>query len=1457
MPRRLPTLALASALVATALPASAATLFGVVSPRAADDAARAAEQFLDEHPEHELVLRSREQVATMEAGELDELVSEADALFAGGTFDTAARRLRERVARLPADRPFIAFHSEPALVRASRLAGEQPMADLDDDQRMAVQADAEVGEDPVAHYQEQLEAHPDQADWLTARTYWAGRGPDNLAGLYAWLARQAGAGIEAPEPRPPQPLTWRRGGEPVAPGELEVDEDEPVVAVLDYDTGARAGAGRVQQAVCDAVEAAGNGSGPACVVVRAAWGEPTASALEGLAEGVEPGRLAGVVTLQDFVLGGSDAADRATAALEDLDVPVLKGLRLAETDGTTWRLGEAGVPVDTVSYRLAMPERQGVSQPLVLATAGPEREQEATGLELAPLRPQAERITRAAERLRRWVALQEKDNAEKRIALIYYNHPPGRHNVGADNLDVPASLLQILRQLREAGYNTGDLPEDEEALMERIQREAVNLPEDRTAVAEMAERTATLDGSDYAEWFETLPAAARAEMVHGPLGRLAEELKTAADAGATEAARGRLERTLGDLEHLLAGSDHAEAASARQHLQSLRSAWEAALEGEEDAWERAEEHRQSLEESGIEGLEGWGAPPGEVMVHDGEQVLPGIRFGNVFVGPQPPRGWETDEEMLHANTTIAPPHQYLGFYHWLRDDFGADALIHLGRHSTYEFLPGPRAGMDAADFPDLVAGDLPGIYPYIVDGVGEGLQAKRRGLAVTLSHLTPPLEATELYDELLELRELVESWESGAGQDDTPLREEAVATLRERLRELDLAETIAAEIAAEKGVDSLDFEEVDDAQLVHEAGHYLTHLQEEFLPHGLHVFGRDWSEESIETMLESMEPEEDQRAEVRADLAASPAAEREALLAGLDGRFVAPGKGNDPVRTPEVLPTGRNFHALDGDLLPTRLAWRLGRKLAADAADQDGSEGRGATVLWASDTVRDQGAMIAFGLAGMGVKPVWSARGNVEGVKRLPLEEVEERRDMVFTTSGLFRDLYGDLLDLLDRAGRRALAGSAETIRTDHPELAPALAAALEPLGEDVDPGDEPLAANGVARQWVEAARAGLGRGAEAEAAGRQAALRVFGDAPGSYGAGVNRLAERSGAWQARGEVADTYLHRMGHAYGAGDNGDGRPAQDALRQRLEGVEAAYLGRASNLYGLMDNDDAFDYLGGLSLAVESITGEAPSSRVIQHADPEDPRMESLDTALVRELQGRYLNPQWLEPLTEHGYAGARTLGSEFVEHLWGWQVTNPGIVRDWMWDEVHETYLEDKRDLGLDEFLAESGNRPVRAHIQAVLLVAVDKGYWSPDEEVVEDLARSFAEYVAEEGLPGSGHTTPDHPMLDRVRKHLDDPARNDFDAAVARAEAARARAVKVERPAPEKDAERPEARPAQGENADQSTPEEAPQEERRQEEADRAGETDTEGLTPSPWWLAPLGLLALAGGVRAWRRTVI
>jgi cobaltochelatase CobN len=700
--------------------------------------------------------------------------------------------------------------------------------------------------------------------------------------------------------------------------------------------------------------------------------------------------------------------------------------------------------------------------------------------------------------------------------------------------------------------------------------------------------------------------------------------------------------------------------------------------------------------------------------------------------------------------------------------------VYLGRHSTREFLPRRRAGLTSDDYPDILGGDLPLIYPYIVDGVGEGIQAKRRALGVMISHLTPPLAATELYDELLEIRQLVETWET-AVQPDSPTRQRAVDLLREKIRDLELTSALEEEIAGEMGLAREDvvLDELSPDLVVHEAGHHVTDMQEHFMPLGLHVFGRDWTPAQLDTMLKSMAGKSGSPKPLwRKNLKASPAAEKHNWLGALEGRFVLPGEGNDPLRTPEVLPTGRNFHALSDDLIPTRVAWSLALELNDDVMVQNAAKtGEGgqsdALVLWASDTVRDEGVMIAFGFKLLGVRPVWNSRGIVKGLERLPAGPGTGnpgRRNVVFTTSGLFRDLYQSQLVWLDQAVRYALAGAGHTIKNDHPELSQALSQALSSLPEETPAlGKEALAGNAVARQWVTDTRALLAQGLTARDAGQQASYRVFGTAPGAYGAGVNRLASRSGAWDKRSELADAYRRRMGHVYGASNEGE--PAYEAFDRQLKTVDRTYLGRASHLYGLLDNDDGFDFQGGLSNAVEQVRGQPPKNRVLQYANPDNPKVASLQRAIQVELRSRNLNPQWLAPLMEHGYAGARTMGSDFMDNLWGWQVTSPQVINSKVWDDVNDVYFQDRHNLGLDDFLSEKHNVHVKTHMQSIALLAAKRGFWDADWTTLQTLARDFAGNIVDHGLPGSGHTRPDHPLMDWVADQLDPKQREAFQSA--------------------------------------------------------------------------------------------
>jgi cobaltochelatase CobN len=485
-------------------------------------------------------------------------------------------------------------------------------------------------------------------------------------------------------------------------------------------------------------------------------------------------------------------------------------------------------------------------------------------------------------------------------------------------------------------------------------------------------------------------------------------------------------------------------------------------------------------------------------------------------------------------------------------------------------------------------------------------------------------------------------------------------------------------------------------------------------------------------------------------------------------------------------------------------------------------------VLWASDSVRDEGAMVAFGMALLGVQPQWNSRGIVSGLQRRDLEAGEVRADTVFVTSGLFRDLFGAQMAWLDKSVLLAIDGSRSAIEKSHPELRDALASALAPLGPLERSGNEPLDRNHVARHWVAETQALMQTSIPLEIAGKQAALRVFGTAPGDYGAGINRLAERSGAWTNRDELAKVYVERLGHTYTA----DGRSAagSELFRRNLGSVRNTYLGRASNLYGLMDNNDAFDYLGGLSLAVEKVSGKLPASFVVDHSNANKPQMQPLPAALVAELRGRYLNPAWIKPLMQHGYAGARTMGSEFTEYLWGWQVTNPDIIKSWAWDEVKAVYIDDREKLGLDAFLERDDNVHVKTNMMAILLVAAEKNFWQTDAQTLSQLSQQWVDLLLQHGLPGSGHTRADHPVFQYVQPFLRDDQREPLRQLLERSKA----------PAPQ----------AQNSPSTISELKVAPDKAQSQARAQSQSEAKHMGMPRWPLALSLLGVLLTIGFVR-------
>ena len=1339
------------------------SIFSIVSDRSASTLNTGANAYL-KNSNDKITIKTVSQVALMGEDELDNYLKNSDAVLFCAVFGDVVDRLLLK--KYPASQLRISLQGDRRLLTINNDLLGNSYTNIPEE--LLKKADEEKGY--LSFLEKKQKEFPTYAFYLQARAYWDNRGSQNISNLFSFLLNPSFDNNSWAKIVELKSIRYFLDANDTKTyfdmDELfsNINPSKDILFVLDNDRADSLNEWKIHKELV-------KNSSFQVISILSSWGNGSLEAIENLEKFVKklPSTQSfSIISLQDFVIGGGTARSTVDDVLERLNVPVLKGLRVLDLDYLNYSLSSEGLPKNSVHYRISMPELQGIGQVHLLSLNEDFIVDKNTGVNLFSVKILDDEIKNIIAKANSWIKLKKKANKDKKIAIIYYNHPPGRHNIGADNLNVPKSLFKILTELKAQGYEVGKLPANDEALLDILQEKGVNLPNDKKALQEMSSKINKVDSKEYEQWFKTLPLYIQEEIQYGPLSALHVEIKnfisndlknisSANKSKAYDAIKDYKNKTMDNLHHAMDGVRNESRQRAINLLSQLKDEYENILNLSQNEKEFSFENMDSLKTAiinlQIEGIKGWGESPGQVMVYENKLLFPSVEFGNIILAPQPPRGWELNEELLHANLSFPPTHQYLAFYHYLKNSFKADAMIHLGRHSTYEFLPRKSVGLTSKDYPYLMVGETPSIYPYIVDGVGEGIQAKRRGQAIMIDHLTPPLAITKLYDDLLQIRQLIESAESAS---DEIVRKNAIVKIKELINKANLKDEIIKSMDEELKVRGIGFDEVDDEFLLHEVGHYLTQLQEEFMPLGLHTFGEDWNEEAVNIMLKSMGDEVDSK--TKDNLIKSPSNELSSLVNALNGGFVPAGKGNDPIRTNEALPTGRNFFALDGSLIPSVVGYEIGVKLAQKVRENPNQDIRKkeAIILWASDAVRDEGAMIAFGFDLLGIKPVWNSRGILQGIELLPLDEKRVRRyDVIFTGSGLFRDLYASKFALLDKAVLMALDASYNDIIGKYPALTLSLDSALKPLGELKKAGNEAIEKNSVALNWVEEAREILKQNPNitAQELGKISSMRVFATAPGSYGAGINRLAERSSAWNDRSELADVFIKRMGYSYSQDNQGE--LATKSFERQLEKVENTYLGRASNLYGLMDNNDTFDYLGGLNLAIEKVTGKQPNSFVIDHANSNNLKITSLETALLSELRGRFLNPQWIKPLMNEGYSGARTMGSEFIEYLWGWQVTSPEIIKDWVWEEVKAVYVDDKLNLKLDEFLSSNHQVQVQTNMLAVMLVAIQKDFWKADEQTQKQLSEKFAKNIIEHGIPGSGHTHANHPIYDFVKSKVD------------------------------------------------------------------------------------------------------
>ena len=679
----------------------------------------------------------------------------------------------------------------------------------------------------------------------------------------------------------------------------------------------------------------------------------------------------------------------------------------------------------------------------------------------------------------------------------------------------------------------------------------------------------------------------------------------------------------------------------------------------------------------------WGPAPGRHNTDGSALFILGAQFGNVFVGVQPAFGYEGDPMRLLFAKGFAPTHAFSAFYRWIREEFGAHAVLHFGTHGALEFMPGKQAGLSGECWPDRLISDMPNFYLYASNNPSEGVLAKRRAGATLISYLTPSVTKAGLYRGLADLKSSLDRWRALEPHSDAEQRAALAALIQAQAAAVELA---VAEPAWSVGDAPAEVERLRVAVL---------ELEYTLIPHGLHIIGRPPSVDQRADLLDAACVTDSSR---RAALDALLAEDHEtpAIVHALDAGFIRPVPGGDLLRNADVLPTGRNLHGFDPFRIPSAFAVEDGARQADRLLQRHLTEGSGipetvAMVLWGTDNLKTEGSPIAQALRLIGAEPRHDSYGRLSGAQLVPLARLGRPRiDVVMTLSGIFRDLLPLQTKLLAEAA--LLAAHA----------------------------DESSNMNFL-RKHALAYQAEHGGNLE------QAALRVFSNADGAYGASVNHLVDHGG-WKDEDELADAFVRRKGFAYAV--SGKASRQDELLAHILASVDVAYQNLDSIELGVTTVDHYFDTLGGISRAVRRARGAA-AKVYIGDQTRGDGAVRTLAEQIALETRTRALNPKWYEALLTHGYEGVRQIEAHVTNTL-GWSATT-GQVAPWVYQQLTRVYMLDPQ---MRERIAAL-NPKASSRVANRLIEAHERRYWSPDKATL-DVLRQAGEELEDriEGIVG-------------------------------------------------------------------------------------------------------------------------
>ncbi|MEG5006188.1 cobaltochelatase subunit CobN [Microcoleus sp. B5-C4] len=1032
-----------------------------------------------------------------------------------------------------------------------------------------------------------------------------------------------------------------------------------------------------------------------------------------------------------FAVSGFSSQEPAQNSLKSLDVPVLQAI-FSGGGLEQWETELQGLSPRDVAMNVALPEVDGkiITRAVsfkAVQTWNSELETDVVGYVAA-----GDRISFVADLTANWVKMKQTPAANRRIAIILANYPTRNARLANGvGLDTPASCVEILKAMQQAGYQIENIPASGNELIELLTSGVTNDPEGR----ELRPVHQSLDLAEYEEYFASLPQ----EVQDGICKR-------------------------------------------------------------------------------------WGIPGSyaqDFISNNTSFPIPGIQFGNVFVGIQPSRGYEIDPSLNYHAPDLEPTHNYLAYYYWLREKLGIDAIIHAGKHGNLEWLPGKSIALSNKCYPEVALGAMPNFYPFIVNDPGEGSQAKRRSQAVIIDHLTPPMTRAELYGPLQQLETLIDEYCEAQSLDPSRL-----PMIRDRILALTNKENLDKDLG-------IQLNKSEFTEFITRTDGYLCELKESQIRDGLHIFGQcpegrqlrdliiaiarhptngrsgltralaadsgydfdpltadptsiiqhrtagdltaeleEKAAELVDNLIENIRVSP--RSSAVKNFQIGEATQQELdwinnyllpsllqtnqeitnLLRGLDGRHIPSGASGAPTRgRPDVLPTGRNFYSVDIRAIPTETAWRVGR-VAAETLIERYTQENGeypktlGLSVWGTSTMRTGGDDIAEALALIGVQPVWDGPSRrVVDFEILPVSVLGRPRvDVTLRISGFFRDAFFNLIDLFDSAVK-----------------------AVADLDES--PENNPLAAQ-VKEEILYWESTGL---SQEEAQGRSQ-FRVFGSKPGAYGAGLQGIIEAQN-WTNDADLAKAYINWSSYAYtstpptppyqgGAKSNSSPLPpentpptppyqggaksnssplqggvnsnscppplqggvrggewgcsAPEAFEKRLGQMQIVLQNQDNREHDILDSDDYYQFQGGMTAAIRNLQGKNPETYFGDNSIPENPKVRQLREEIARVYRSRAVNPKWIEGAMRHGYKGAFEIAAT-VDFLFAYDAT-ANCVEDFMYEGIAEAYIFDEK---VQTFIQENNPWALRDMAER-LLEARQRGLWESANQDTLDKLRSIA-----------------------------------------------------------------------------------------------------------------------------------